>query len=227
MTAPARAAQPPSKEQRIAHLFLTGYGLDGICERGVAGGWTRAEALDVAEQQGWTLDSSGRIPRAEREKFTDEVERAQAARQAPGVAHQPPALALPGWAATLVEARKHPLPRIQKAARRIDGLLEQLAAAMGAADEEAKTRARLVEVEAEREQLRAQLRKKPAAQPATATAATAGQRRAAVRQLKPINHGTWGGWQAHRARDETPCADCELGKDEHMAGMREKSRAAS
>lgn len=211
MTTPARPAQPPSKEQRIAHLFLTGYGLDGICERGVAGGWTRRDAELVAEEQGWTLDSSGRIPRAEREKFTDEVERARAARDSaltiPPPSLQPPALALPGWAATLVEARKHEALRIKRAAQRVDDLLAKLGEELAAAEEEAKTRARLVELEAEREQLRAKLRKtpaKPTGDPAQAAAAPG----EGPSSLKPIDHGTWGGFLQHKKRNVPLCDNC-------------------
>lgn len=218
----------PTKDQRIAHLFLTGYSLDLISERGTAGGWNRSDVRRVAEQNGWTLDSSGRIPRADRDRFAAEVDRAVAApKPAPrpaAPAPQPtvpaPVLALPRWAAALIEGRKHPVPRIKRLADRLHAQLEELAQAMDAADEERKIRERLVELEAERETLRAQLRKTPPAKTPPAKAAPPPQPEPG--EQKPIEHGTWGGFLMESQRGLQHCPDCTAAKDQVMAARAAK-----
>lgn len=95
-------------DTRIAELLEAGYSVDFAAEEGATKGWTRGDILRVASERGWTLDSSGRIPRP--------------LRPAP----RPPAQMRPGR--VLDETPAHPTPTQQGAA--MDGVKEKIAKAL-------------------------------------------------------------------------------------------------
>lgn len=45
------------------------------------------------------------------------------------------------------------------------------------------------------------------------------------RRLKPIEHGTPGGYDTHRRRGEEPCPDCKHAKAQHAAWMKRREVA--
>lgn len=196
--APAAPITSPRTQPRIEHLFLSGYSLDMIAEQGVKGGWSRRDAEVVAEVNGWELDRSGRIPREHRHASPTPEPRPAPVAVAPAPA---PQIALPRELAALIEGRKHPVPRIKRRADTIHAQLVKLADDMDTADEEKQVRERLAELDAERERLRAQLRRKVTPEQAVA-----------ARGDKPILHGTWGGYLMESRRGVDHCAPCEAAK---------------
>lgn len=185
----------PKTQPQIERLFLGGYSLDMIAEQGVKGGWSRRDAEVVADVNGWDLDRSGRIPREQRAQAAPEPQ------QAPVTLVRPPQVALPRELAALIEGRKHLVPRIKRRADTIHAQLVKLADDMDTADEEKQVRERLAELEAERDRLRAQLRRKVTPEQAVA-----------VQGDKPIQHGTWGGYLMESRRGLDHCAPCEAAK---------------
>lgn len=188
-------------DTKIRDLLLMGNSVDVLAEQGIKRGWTRADILRVASDNGWQLDPSGRIPRAQR---TPQLAPAAPRPTPPAVAPQVPTAPAdipPLWRA-LAAGRTHPVPAIRKRADRLLEQLQDLAKAIEGAEEERKVRDRLAELDAEREQLRAQLAPK------------------AGRKRKPIEHDTLAGYRAHRSRGEEPCAGCAAANNDHMGKMR-------
>lgn len=66
----ARQADPAIAAAAIRELLLAGHTVDLASERGVTGGWTRADVMTVVRANGWNLDRSGRIPLRDRPRPT-------------------------------------------------------------------------------------------------------------------------------------------------------------
>lgn len=91
------------RAERIARLFMVGHTLDYVSERGVYECWTRAEAEEVVDAQGWELDASGRVPRRFRNPAAAPVATPPSApAPAPAAAPRPAARAPQPPPATLV-----------------------------------------------------------------------------------------------------------------------------
>jgi hypothetical protein len=158
----------PSTDQIIANLFLTGHGLDVVAERGLANGWTRADAQRVVEAHGWKLDATGRLPRDQQ--------------RAP-VPGPTPAVAVNGGAPIdrikdkIAVALKHDSPDIRRKAQAANEALARLDTALTEWGTKQAARERIAELERALAQAKAKLHgpRKPST---TAPAGEAAQARA-------------------------------------------------
>jgi hypothetical protein len=222
----------PTKDERIAHLFLTGYSLDLICEQGATRGWTRTDVRRVAEVNGWTLDSTGRIPSDVR---TSQTSRPRPVAVAPPVTTAAPQqvarpvadLTLMPATALIERGNDHRVSTVRTKAKRAhdavealrQALLEQVAEDAKAAEQNRKTeeaRAALAHLDAERARLLAII--SPARSPRRAPSSTT---------TKPIEHGTARGARQHIARGQQVCAECQPALNEAMSAMRNRKAAGS
>lgn len=165
----------PTREHdsKIRSLLLLGNPLETLVVEGGKRGWTRADILRVASENGWTLDPSGRVPLTDRARAQGQVP-ARTSTSTPAasalavVPPSPSPAPSPSAAPTtqprlwtvLVSGQDHPVAAIKKKANRILEQLTQLAADVEAAEEQRKALERLAELDAERERLRVSLGKK-------------------------------------------------------------------
>jgi hypothetical protein len=54
-------ALTPEKVEKIAGMFVRGYGLDAVSEQGAYHGWSREDARAVVAMKEWALDWDGRL----------------------------------------------------------------------------------------------------------------------------------------------------------------------
>jgi hypothetical protein len=142
----------PSTDQIIANLFLTGHGLDVVAERGLANGWTRADAQRVVEAHGWKLDATGRLPRNQ--------QRTPVPGPTPAAA---PAAAVNGGAPVdrvkdkIAVALKHDSPDIRRKAQAANQALVKLDTALTEWGTKQAARERIAELERALAQAKAKL----------------------------------------------------------------------
>lgn len=159
-------------DDKIRELLLLGNPLDLLVHEGGKRGWTRADVLRVASENGWKLDPSGRVPLTDRARAQGQALPARPPAQAPpSLAVVPPpgsapagttsASSTPRLWAVLVAGQDHPVAAIKKKAKKLLEQLTELATAVEAAEEQRKALDRLAELDAERDRLRASLGKKP------------------------------------------------------------------
>jgi hypothetical protein len=158
-------------DDKIRDLLLLGNPLDLLVSEGGKRGWTRADVLRVASENGWKLDPSGRVPLTDRARAQGQTALTRPTGTTPALAVVPPAAAAPSpstssstprlWA-VLVAGQDHPVAAIKKKAKKLLEQLTELATAVEAAEEQRKALDRLAELDAERDRLRAALGKKPA-----------------------------------------------------------------
>lgn len=226
MTAPAPVVPlAPETRDAIAELFLSGRRVSEVIAHGLTRrpGWRRPDVVDLLAAKGWQLDSDGRIPRKHRTTAVTPIGTLPGAPQpAPGTAVSWPdkgtvtvgPRAEDGPSKLIERGKASGNKRVQTLAEKAQAALDVLAAALKADEEHAGIRARLAELDAERAKLLAKLGA-PAATPKPRAATDPSNR-------PPINHGSWGGFLAEKARGIEHCGPCIAAKDETM----EQRRAA-
>lgn len=218
----------------IADLFMQGRRVSEVIAHGLGqrGGWRKQHVMAILTERGWPLDSDGRIP--VRFRTTARLPAAPLPGQAPPEPPRLPAVEYPpegtvtegrgaNAAATLIaQGKGHQAQWIRKLAEKAETALDALRLALKQDEQHAVVRNRLAELEAEAARLRAQL-PRGVGRPRAAKPTTRAERGTSTVGLKPINHGSWGGYQAESKRGLDHCDACIRAKDEFMARMRSKS----
>lgn len=229
------ATAPLSRElnQAIASLLMEGRRVNEVIAHGLARrpGWRQKHVIDLVEARGWTLDSDGRIPRRLR---TTQIPPATPLPggpipeppRRPVVEYPPEGTVTEGRGANaaaslIATGKRHDVATIRRLAEKAGKALQELQDAIKADEANAVVRNRLAQIEAEAEQLRAQLRGPGRPRKAKAP----GGKPPASKSTKEINHGTWGGYLAHRKRHHPESeidAECMAAKADQMDKLRGK-----
>lgn len=236
MSATATLPGPLTEEltATIADLLLQGRRVSEVIATGLdrQPSWRRDHVIAVISEKGWALDSDGRLPRRFRPSPVVPMKPLPGA-PIPAPPREPVAewpergavtegpRATPSITALLATGKAHDAPRVRRIAEKADAALRELKDALAAEDERDGLRRRLAQLEEEQRQIRAKLS-------GTQTKNTPTPRRTATAEpggRPPIQHGTWGGFLAEKARGLDHCADCVRAKDDTMAARAAKRAA--
>lgn len=219
-----------TRDAKIADLFLLGNPIDTIASAGRERGWNRGDCLRVAGENGWTLDPTGRIPRAQRKPNLAPAPAPgprPVADLGPGRAQigamlgQPPTPQPDPADLLIADGKAHNVARVRKLAEKAETALTQLREAVTVEHGREEVRRRLAELDAERDRLRAQLGG-PGRPPKERTAAPPSSS-----EDTPIDHGTWGGFLKEKRRGLDHCQPCLDAKDRQMDSLHGARRSAA